>query len=139
MFVAVMPVAALAQTSTPAAQVTTPVTILQSMAQPQITDATRPENGFARVRFVNAATAPAVEVDFTLSSNGEALQTFADKGSFAPGAVVDHTFATDEVERDLQVSVAAVKFADGTVWMNTAPLPLGQRAVHDWMTNPGEI
>lgn len=129
MLVAGLPVAALAHTPSP-------VTILESDAQPQIADANRPELGSAMVRFVNDATSTVVQVDFTLSSNGEALETFTDKGTFAPGVTINHTFATDQTARDLQVSVADVKFADGTEWVNDAPLPQGQRAVHDWMSNP---
>jgi hypothetical protein len=128
-FVAGIPAVALAQT-------TAPVTIESSQAQPQITDATRPEIGSAMVTFVNKNNVPATEVDFTLSSNGEALQTLTDTGTFAPGVAISHTFATDQTARDLQLSVAAVKFADGTTWKNDGPLPQGQRAVHAWMAHP---
>jgi hypothetical protein len=129
MFVVGMPAIALAQT-------TAPVSLIDSAAQPSIEDATRPENGSAMVTFVNHGSVPATQVDFTLSSNGEALTTLTDTGTFSPGVAISHTFATDRTERDLQLSIADVKFADGTEWVNDAPLPQGQRAVHDWMANP---
>jgi hypothetical protein len=129
MFVGTAPAFALAQT-------TAPVALVASHAEPQITDIARPEIGSAMVSFVNHSALPATEVDFTLSSNGEALATLTDTGSFAPGVTIDHTFATDRTERDLQLSIAKVTFADGSVWVNDAPLPAGQRAVHDWMSHP---
>jgi hypothetical protein len=119
------------------AQTTAPVAIVNSQAQPQIQDVGGGNSaGFADVTFVNHNNVPATEIDFTLSSNGTALETLTDKGTFSPGVAVSHSFTTAQTERDLQISVAEVKFADGTSWVNDGPLPQGQRAVHDWMSEP---
>jgi hypothetical protein len=117
------------------AQTTAPISLIYSDAQPQIADASAYNTlGIAQVSFVNTSNVPATEVDFTLSSNGEPLATLRDVGTFAPNVTIEHTFANDRTARDQQLSIAQVKFADGTVWVNDAPLPLGQRAVHDWMS-----
>jgi hypothetical protein len=123
-----------------AAQTTAPIAIVSSHAEPQIADASAYNTaGIAAVTFVNTSNVPVTEVDFTLSSNGQALKTLRDVGTFAPNVTVNHTFANDEPERDQQLSVAQVKFADGTVWVNDASLPAGQRAVHDWMSTDSDL
>jgi len=123
-----------------AAQTNAPIAIVSSDAQPQIADASGYNtNGIADVTFVNTTGVPVTEVDFTLSSNGEALTTLRDIGTFAPNVTINHTFANDETARDQQLSVAQVKFADGSVWVNNAPLPAGQRAVHSWMSNDSDL
>jgi hypothetical protein len=122
------------------AQTTAPITIVASQAQPQISDTSAyNESGIAQVTFVNTGNVPATEVDFTLSSNGEALTTLRDIGTFAPNVTISHTFANDQIARDQQLSVSEVKFADGSVWVNDAPLPLGQRAAHAWMSNAADL
>jgi hypothetical protein len=123
-----------------AAQTTAPIALVASNAEPQIADASAYNTaGIAAVTFVNTSNVPATEVDFTLSSNGEALKTLRDVGTFSPNVTVSHTFANDQTARDQQLSVAEVKFADGTVWVNDAPLPQGQRAVHDWMSTDSDL
>jgi hypothetical protein len=135
--------AVLAAGITPAlasAQTAAPVALVASAAEPQIADASAYNTiGSASVSFINTSNVPATEVDFTLSSNGEALTTLRDVGNFAPNVRVNHTFANDQVARDQQLSIAEVKFADGTVWHNDAPLPLGQLAVHPWMSTDPDL
>jgi hypothetical protein len=122
------------------AQTTAPVALTASSAQPQILDGSGYNTtGIADVTFVNTSNVPATEVDFTLSSNGEPLATLRDVGTFSPNVSVSHTFANDQTARDEQLSIAEVKFADGTVWVNDAPLPLGQRAAHAWLSTPGDM
>jgi len=119
------------------AQTAAPVTLISSQAQPQIADGSAyNQSGSATVSFVNTTPVPATEVDFTLSSNGETLDTFSDVGTFAPNVKIDRTFANDHTARDQQLSIREVKFADGTVWINDEPLPAGQRAVNPWLAKP---
>jgi hypothetical protein len=74
--------------------------------------------GFVSVAFDNTSSQVATEVVFELDVDGAYANHFDDVGSFTPGATVRHAFQTDSSEADQQLKVAAVKFADGTVWVN---------------------
>jgi hypothetical protein len=109
------------------AQTTAPVSIVSSVAAPQIADASIFQQGFVRYAFVNNAAVPATEVDFTLQANGDALATYRDLGTFSKGVAIERFITTDASVRDLQLTVAAVKYADGTVWTNDSAAPQALR------------
>jgi hypothetical protein len=118
------------------AQTTAPVVLISSNAQPQIADASAYNTvGSAAVTFVNTKNVPATEVDFILSSNGHVLGTLRDVGTFAPNVSITKAFANDKTDRDQQISVGAVKFADGSVWVNDAPVPQGRIAEDPWLAS----
>jgi hypothetical protein len=76
--------------------------------------------GFVSVSFDNAGTQTATEVVFELDVDGAYAEHFDDVGNFTPGTKIRHAFQTDSSASDQQLKVAAVKFADGSVWVNDA-------------------
>jgi glucose/arabinose dehydrogenase len=85
--------------------------------------------GIVTVAFRNAAGVAATSVTFQTSDDGATLATFTDAGTFAPGVTVKHSFLTLDDDAEQRLSVAEVRFADGTVWDNTdLPRALRQTA-----------
>jgi hypothetical protein len=117
------------------AQTTAPVAIVSSTIVPQVADASRFQQGFVSYTFVNMANTPATEVDFALEGNGQTT-TLRDVGTFSKGVAIERGLAIAGEARDQQLSVAEVKFADGSVWTNdvVAPQPRRQAAITftDW-------
>jgi hypothetical protein len=74
--------------------------------------------GFVSVAFDNTSNQVATEVVFELDVDGAYTDHFNDVGTFTPGTTIRHAFQTDSSEADQQLKVAAVKFADGTVWVS---------------------
>jgi hypothetical protein len=74
--------------------------------------------GFVSVAFDNTSGKAATEVVFELDVDGAYTDHFNDVGNFTPGSTIRHAFQTDSSAADQQLKVAAVKFADGTVWVN---------------------
>jgi hypothetical protein len=74
--------------------------------------------GFVSVSFDNNSSQTATEIVFELDVDGAYSQQFDDVGSFAPGTKIRHAFQTDSSSADQQLKVAAVKFADGSTWVN---------------------
>ncbi|GAC1536172.1 MAG: hypothetical protein NVS2B17_07370 [Candidatus Velthaea sp.] len=68
------------------------------------------------VSFVNRAAMPAAQIAFGLVDR-DRTQIFVDKGSFAPGAPVTHSFSIEAPvasEAPTQCPVSAVTFSDGS-------------------------
>jgi hypothetical protein len=95
-----------------------PVAIVSSHVQPASAGSALPEPGSVQFSFVNQSRVPATEVDFAFTSYGEIVGTYRDVGSFAQGVTIDRSFGTDRTAPNEQVAVAAVKYADGSVWLN---------------------
>jgi hypothetical protein len=72
--------------------------------------------GFVSMEFQNTSNVNAIEVIFELDVNGARVGRFRDIGSFAPGVTVRHAFLNSSTSPEAQLSVAKVKFADGSEW-----------------------
>jgi hypothetical protein len=105
------------------AQTTAAPVSVSSSVQPANFGASLYQQGEVRMTFVNQALVPATEVDFNLSSHGQVLGTYADRGTFSPGVKIDRFFTTQETARDQKIAIATVKFADGTVWNSDDATP----------------
>ena len=103
------------------AQTSDPLTITASQIIPADVGAARSEPGIVTVSFVNHRNVPATKVELSLSASGAPLETFEETGTFAPGVTIDKTFSTDDIEPHQHVMIAAVTFADGSVWTNPSP------------------
>ncbi len=83
----------------------------------------------AQIGFTNEYGSPATEVVFGVYSKGAEVTQFDDRGSFATGVTINHTFAQDQASGDQSVAVLKATFADGTTWQNPelsdAPQPAG--------------
>lgn len=76
--------------------------------------------GLVRVVFKDTNTVAADEVVFQIiSPSGAVRQQIDDKGTFAPGARIVHTFPVPGIQDDDQIGVAMVKYTGGSTW--TAP------------------
>jgi hypothetical protein len=107
------PAVALASASTSA----DPITISDVQVQPA--DGGHGNGaGFVSVAFDNTGSQTATEVIFELDVDGAYTDHFNDVGNFTPGTTIKHAFQTDSSAADQQIKVAAVKFADGSVWVN---------------------
>jgi hypothetical protein len=82
--------------------------------------------GSLTVSFRNNGTVAATDVIFQLDANGAPAGRISDVGSFAPGVTIVHHLNVDPSDANEHVSVAEVKFADGSVWINQAPRALRQ-------------
>ncbi len=87
-----------------------------------------PETGGVTIQYVNQAPVAAKEVTFHIVYHGTTVSV-TDKGTFGPGASVDHTF-TYVLFRDTYVGstpdvcrVQKVVFADGTISQAPASQP----------------
>ena len=75
-----------------------------------------PDYSDVTIAFVNTANVPAKSVEFTVRS-GRWTQRIVDRGTFAPGARIVHTFnESPEFDQTSAVSVQSVTFADGSTW-----------------------
>jgi len=83
--------------------------------------------GSIRVAFHNTAKLPATRVTFEVAAWGVPVARIDDVGTFAQGATIDHVFPNDDGLADETISVAAVQFADGSVWQNDAAAPQALR------------
>lgn len=76
-----------------------------------------PEVGIVRVAFDNTNRVAANEVVIqVISQSGVVRQQIDDKGTFAPGTVVVHTFMVPGAQDVDMVQIAAVKYVDGSTW-----------------------
>jgi hypothetical protein len=76
--------------------------------------------GHVAVKFVNESNVPATSVKFSVA-NGRNMHTIVDKGTFSPGAQIEHNFAVGGGLNQLAnttAKVAEVEFADGSAWRN---------------------
>lgn len=81
----------------------------------------------AEIGFTNEYGSPATEVVFAVLSKGAPVAQYDDRGSFATGVAVNHTFPDSQVSGDQSVAVVKATFADGTTWQN-AQIPVAQEA-----------
>jgi hypothetical protein len=72
------------------------------------------------IDFKNESNSPATSVVFALENNGYVIGRFDDRGTFAKGTAIKHTFAVNQTGANETVAVAEATFADGTVWHNPA-------------------
>lgn len=80
--------------------------------------------GSVSFNFRNTSQTAATDVVFVLDAAGTQVDQFDDRGTFAPGVAIRPTFPTAAEASDVQVKVAQVTFADGSVWVpDAAPLP----------------
>jgi hypothetical protein len=119
-----LPLSAAAATTPNAA----PIAITFADAQPQVSGADINVPGQVRVEFRNLSIVPATRVTFDVDADGRAVSRIEDVGVFSKGATIDHVFPSAVGFTHLTVSVAAVEFADGSVWQNddVAPQPRRQ-------------
>jgi hypothetical protein len=76
--------------------------------------------GFAEITFTNVGTVPATDVAFAIENPaGAVLQVITDRGSFSPGAKIDHKYSMPLSDRRLKVVVARVIFANGDTWYDS--------------------
>jgi len=97
-----------------------PIVVSSVNVQPDVQpdeDDSRFGPGFVNIEFQNTSSVKATEVDFEVAVDGAKVGRFKDVGSFAPGVTVRHGFLNGSTARDAQVSVARVKFADGSKWV----------------------
>jgi hypothetical protein len=79
-----------------------------------------PLPGSVNIRFTNNSAVPATTLLFAIESKGAVLKTIRDIGYYKKGPSISHTFPDDRENYDQQVEVAAVRFADGRTWTNSA-------------------
>jgi hypothetical protein len=72
--------------------------------------------GAISATFTNTSNVAATDVVFELQSNGAFVNRISDVGTFAPGTTTRHQFSDVYTAPNQQLKVAAVHFADGTVW-----------------------
>jgi hypothetical protein len=79
------------------------------------------DGGFVRVAFTNERSVPATDVVFAVvNQHGATLQTIHDRGTFSRGVKVSHLLSTLVSERHVHLTVARVRFADGSSWVRHA-------------------
>lgn len=75
------------------------------------------EQGVVRVVFADTNSVAAREVVFqVIGRSGAVRQQINDQGTFEPGARIAHTFEVPGAQADDLVQVAAVQYADGSIW-----------------------
>jgi hypothetical protein len=57
---------------------------------------------------------------FAIYSQGVELAQYDDRGSFAPGIAINHTFPESQALADQSATAVKATFADGTTWQNPA-------------------
>jgi hypothetical protein len=68
--------------------------------------------------YVNTGSVPATSVEFAVHA-GNATEMIVDKGTFSPGASIEHEFALGpEFGENSTIDVQRVTFADGTCWQH---------------------
>lgn len=105
-----------------------PVTLRSVQITPTNTFQYQPDIGFVNVAYTNDRDVTATDVVFTLYADGLTVSSFEDKGTFATGAVIKRRFIDHSDALDQQISVAEVKYADGTVWTNAVPFEARRQA-----------
>lgn len=118
-------VAAPASAQTQTAYTNNPVTVTRFASYPVLSPlgmTTFSDFGFTshssevRISFVNTANVPAKSVQFAVRSGNKTVE-IVDKGTFAPGARIVHTFSeSPRFENASSVRIEAVTFADGSTW-----------------------
>ena len=98
--------------------VSDPIVVSAVQIQP-VSEAHQVGSGVVNVAFDNTSNRTATEVVFELDSDTN-VEHFDDVGTFAPGVTIRHAFPSDNSAADAQLKVAAVKFSDGSVWINNA-------------------
>ena len=80
------------------------------------------------VSFVNHGTIPATDVLFDVRGE-DGISKIDDVGTFSPGVQIHHEFRSFTFPTNPTVRVAAVRYADGSMWNasdNVTPLPRRQ-------------
>jgi len=72
------------------------------------------------VTFHNTRNVAVTGVTFDVISNGATIGQITDTGTFAPGVTISHQYDTNSNAANQQLTVASVKFADGTTWVNSS-------------------
>jgi hypothetical protein len=72
--------------------------------------------GVISATFTNTNNVAATDVIFELQSDGAFVDRISDVGTFAPGTTTQHQFPDVYEAPNQQLKVAAVHFADGSVW-----------------------
>ena len=81
------------------------------------------EEGFLEITYVNNANVAATEIDFGLVARHSLIAVVTDKGTFSPGATVDHEFSVDRQIFPIGTefpycAVMRVIYTDGSTWTN---------------------
>lgn len=76
--------------------------------------------GSVSISIKNESNSPATNVVFALENNGYVVGRFDDRGNFAKGTTIKHSFALNQPGANETVAVEEATFADGTVWHNPA-------------------
>jgi hypothetical protein len=105
-----------------------PIVVTEAIVQPAVNGTDLNVPGMIAVEFHNTRSVPATKVTFELDASGAPVRTIDDVGTFSQGATIHHDFPNAAIARNQTVSVAAVTFADGSVWRNdgATPQPLRQ-------------
>jgi len=117
-----MPLSASAADSAPS-----PIVLTIADVQPQVIGTERITPGLIRVEFHNTANVAATRVTFEVAASGVSLTRIDDVGTFSQGATIDHNFPNEHGLANETISVAAVQFADGSVWQNDDAAPQARR------------
>jgi hypothetical protein len=72
----------------------------------------------AMISFTNQNGSPATDVVFAVYSQGIELAQYDDRGSFAQGVAINHSFPESRALGDQSAAVVKATFADGTTWQN---------------------
>lgn len=133
----IVPIAALGDSSTPAAGSPPPVTInscgpiIDKSATTNVAGIPIPastSSGIA-IEFVNESSQPVTLVNFQVQSAGDQF-VIRDVGTFSPGVSIKHKFRNGAgqafvlpqfIAPKVHCSVASVKFADGSIWRKGQP------------------
>jgi hypothetical protein len=100
-----------------------PIVLSNVSVQPQVTGTSRFAPGSISLEFRNTSAVPATRVTFEVDAWGSPVHRIEDVGTFAQGATIRHDFPNSSNVPGETVSVAAVTFADGTVWQNDDAAP----------------
>jgi len=100
-----------------------PIALTNVSVQPQVTGTERFQPGSISLEFRNLSAVPATRVTFEVDAWGSPVHRIEDVGTFAQGATISHDFPNFSNIPGETVSVAAVTFADGSVWQNDGSAP----------------
>jgi hypothetical protein len=102
------------------AETTAPVAITDVQNTPSLGYLNTYNPGLLTVSFKNTSDVAATDVIFELASGNKFLDSYEDAGSFAKGVAVTHSFNNIQTALNQRVAIAEVKFADGSVWVNSS-------------------
>jgi hypothetical protein len=100
-----------------------PIVLTLADVQPQVSGAELFTPGQIHVSFHNTAKVPATRVTFEVAAWGAPVMRIDDVGTFSQGVTVDQIFPNTSGRAHETISVAAVQFADGSVWHNDDAAP----------------